>query len=255
MAIARHILPRLVPVIVLLALWQIFGWLGWSNTDLVPSPTEVASAIGEMTSSGQLFDDALASLRRVFVGFTAAIIIGCIIGGLTAGNSNWSSWLDSPLELLRPIPPIAWIPLAIIWFGIGEMPAYFIVFLGAFFPVFVNVVAGIRSTEQQHINAALCLGANRWLILCDVILPSALPSIMTGLRVAFGVGWICVITAELVGAQSGLGYMIQLNRLLLRTDKVVAGMVVIGFLGFTFNQLLVFAERKLVRWRLQPAKL
>lgn len=252
MSIFRYIIPRFLPALLLLAIWQLAGGLGWSNTELVPSPTQVARAIGEMLASGQLFDDSLASLRRVFLGFVAAVLMGGIVGALIAWLSKWSTWLDFPLELLRPIPPIAWIPLAIIWFGIGEMPAYFIVFLGAFFPIFANVVAGIRSTDRLHINAARCLGAGKWLILQDVILPSALPSIMTGLRVAFGVGWICVITAELVGAQSGLGYMIQLNRLLLRTDKVVAGMVAIGCLGFGFNQLLVLAERKLVRWRLQP---
>lgn len=245
----QKIVRRLVPILLLLALWQLAGTFGWSNTSLIPSPVQVASAIQEMISSGQLFHDATASLRRVLLGFTAAMFAGCVFGTLIAWLANHADWLDSPLELLRPIPPIAWIPLAILWFGIGETPAYFIVFLGAFFPVLANVVAGIRSTERLHINAARCLGASRGLILREVILPSALPSILTGLRVSFGVGWICVITAELVGAQSGLGYMIQLNRLLLRTDKVMAGMVVIGCLGFAFNQLLVLLERKLVRWR------
>jgi NitT/TauT family transport system permease protein/sulfonate transport system permease protein len=250
---ALNIVRRLVPVLLLLVLWQLAGTFGWSNVSLIPSPTQVASAIQEMISSGQLFHDAVASLQRVLLGFAAAVFAGCVVGALISWLANHADWLNSPLELLRPIPPIAWIPLAILWFGIGEAPAYFIVFLGAFFPVLTNVVAGIRSTERLHINAALCLGANRGLILREVILPSALPSILIGLRVGFGVAWICVITAELVGAQSGLGYMIQLNRLLLRTDKVVAGMVVIGCLGFAFNQILVLLERKLVRWRIASA--
>lgn len=240
---------RLGLVCFLIALWQAVGSLGWSDTTIIPSPGQVLRAIAEMTYNGQMIVDATASLRRVSVGFLLAVIAGCIVGGLLAWFGHHADWLDAPLELLRPIPPIAWIPLAILWFGIGETPAYFIVFLGAFFPIFANVFAGVRTTEKLHINAARCLGASNRLLLTDIILPSALPSILTGLRVGFGVGWICVITAELVGAQSGLGYMIQLNRLLLRTDRVIAGMVVIGCLGFAFNQLLVLLERKLVRWK------
>lgn len=240
---------RIGLVCFLIALWQAVGLMGWNDTTIIPSPDQVVRAMAEMAVNGQLIVDATASLRRVLVGFALAVLAGSAIGGVLAWFSPHANWLDAPLELLRPIPPIAWIPLAILWFGIGEKPAYFIVFLGAFFPIFTNVFTGVRATDKLYINAARCLGATNRLLLTDVILPSALPNILTGLRVGFGVGWICVITAELVGAQSGLGYMIQLNRLLLRTDKVIAGMVVIGCLGFAFNQLLVLLERKLVRWK------
>lgn len=250
----KNALKRVTPVLLLICLWQLAGTLGWMNTTLIPSPVSVGSALTEMTRNGQLLTDSGASLRRVLLGFTAAALAGGLIGALLAWLGRRAYLIDSTLEFLRPIPPIAWIPLAILWFGIGETPAYFIVFLGAFFPILVNVHAGVSAVEKIHVNAALCLGAGRRLLLTDVILPSALPSILTGLRVGFGVGWICVITAEMVGAQSGLGYMIQLNRLLLRTDNVLAGMVVIGCLGFVFNQLLVWIERKLVRWR-TPASL
>lgn len=252
-AFAQHT-RRILPILILVSLWQFAGSRGVDNVGLVPTPMQVARALHEMVANGQLFLDVLASLRRVFSGFFLAGVAGIFFGMLLARLGRLAVWFDAPFELLRPIPPIAWIPLAILWFGIGETPAYFIVFLGAFFPILTNVHAGVLATEKLHINAARCLGAGRRLLLTDVILPSALPNILTGLRVGFGVGWICVITAELVGAQSGLGYMIQLNRLLLRTDKVIAGMVVIGCLGFAFNQLLVWLERKLVRWR-TPASL
>lgn len=248
------VIRRLLPVLLLLSLWQLLGTSGTKNANLVPTPIQVAQALATMAQSRELFVDALASLRRVLIGFLLAATAGLLLGTLLAWLQRAAAWLEAPFELLRPIPPIAWIPLAILWFGIGETPAYFIVFLGAFFPILVSVRDGVRATETLHINAARCLGAGRRLLLTDVILPSTLPSILTGFRVGFGVGWICVITAELVGAQSGLGYMIQLNRLLLRTDKVVAGMVVIGCLGFTVNQLLVLLEEKLVRWR-RPASL
>lgn len=247
------LIRRLAPIVLLLAIWEGSAIMDVSNSSLIPSPVQIGAAIREMITSGQLVGDVAASLRRVLLGFGAAVLTGCILGTLITWLGNHADWLNSPLELLRPIPPIAWIPLTILWFGIGETPAYFIVFIGAFFPILTNVVAGIRSTEQMHINAARCLGASRGLILREVVLPSALPNILTGCRVGLGVGWICVITAELVGAQSGLGYMIQINRLLLRTDKVMAGMVIIGSLGFAFNRLLIFLEKRLVPWRTAQA--
>jgi NitT/TauT family transport system permease protein/sulfonate transport system permease protein len=242
-------LKRLVLLLLLASAWQLFGNFSIANLNLVPTPLQVARAVGEMIANGQLLSDALASLQRVLIGFLLAAISGTIFGMLLAWLGKRAVWFDAPFELLRPVPPIAWIPLAVLWLGIGELPAYFIVFLGAFFPILTTVHAVVQATEKTHINAARCLGANRKMLLTDVILPSALPGILTAFRVGFGVAWICVITAELVGAQSGLGYMIQLNRLLLRTDKVVAGMVVIGCLGFIFNLLFLLTERKLVHWR------
>jgi NitT/TauT family transport system permease protein len=249
MSAALAAVRRVLLVLFLVGVWQVLGAVGAQNANLVPTPVQVSQALAEMAESRELFVDAFASLRRVFIGFLLAGTAGLAFGMLLGWLEQRAAWLEAPFELLRPVPPIAWIPLAILWFGIGETPAYFIVFLGAFFPILASVRDGVRGTEILHINAARCLGAGRLLLFTDVILPSTLPSILTGLRVGFGVGWICVITAELVGAQSGLGYMIQLNRLLLRTDKVIAGMVVIGALGFTLNQLLVLLEKKLVRWR------
>ena len=238
-------------IFALLILWELAGTHGWIDSTLIPTPSKIFRALLQMLSSGQLFTDSLASLRRVFLGFALAAIAGIVLGLFIAWLGRRFEWVETPFEWLRPIPPIAWIPIAILWFGIGEKPAYFIVFLGAFFPILTNVVAGVKSTEPLLLNAARCLGAGRWLIITNVVLPSALPNIFTGLRVGFGVAWICVITAEMVGAQSGLGYMIQLNRLLLQTDKVLAGMVVIGFLGFIFNHLLLALEKRCVRWK-QP---
>jgi len=240
---------RLLPVLILLLIWEVAATIGWIDTTIVPPPHQILETIVAMLRSGQLTTDTLASLQRVFFGFAMATLAGIFLALMVATLSPARFFFEPLVEILRPIPPIAWIPLAILWFGIGDSPAYFIVFLGAFFPIFTNALAGIQSTERMHLNAARCLGASRWLILTDVVLPSALPSILTGLRVGFGVAWICVITAELVGAQSGLGYMIQLNRLLLQTDRVLGGMVVIGCLGFVFNFLLLQLEKRLICWR------
>ena len=167
------------------------------------------------------------------------------------------SWLVSypldfvkPLvEALRPIPPIAWTPLAILWFGVGDAPSYFLVFIGAVFPVFVSTYSAVRNIERTQINAALCLGATPGMLIWDVLIPGALPVIFPGLRIALGVGWMCVVAAELIAAHSGLGYMIQQSRLLLQTQFVVTGMIVIGIIGFAMNAVMTAIERRLVPWQ------
>ncbi|PIP86723.1 nitrate ABC transporter permease, partial [Candidatus Campbellbacteria bacterium CG22_combo_CG10-13_8_21_14_all_43_18] len=162
---------------------------------------------------------------------------------------KWVSRLISPiLELLRPIPPIAWIPLAILWFGIGNNPAYFLVFLGAFFPIFSNTYLGVSSVEETYKRAAYSLGATKKEIITDIILPASMPQIFTGLKIGLGVGWMVVIAAELVGAQSGLGYMIQLNRFLLNSPEIITGMITIGVIGFLLNLLITKIEKMTTPW-------
>jgi ABC-type nitrate/sulfonate/bicarbonate transport system permease component len=153
------------------------------------------------------------------------------------------------IEFLRPIPPIAWIPLAIFWFGIGNLSAGFIVFLGAFFPVFVNSHVGIRSVERVHIEAALTLGASRKLLITDVLIPAAIPHLLAGIRIGLGFGWMAVVAAELIAANSGLGYDIGLNRNLLRTDRILAGMATIGFIGYGMNLGMERLGRLLLPWQ------
>lgn len=243
---ARQAAPRLASVAVVIALWQLLAWVGWINTQILPAPWQLAATAWEMTRSGELPVHVLDSTRRVLVGFLLAAAVGLTLGLALGAGRRLDRYLHPLVELLRPIPPIAWIPLAILWFGIGDQPAYFIVTLGAFFPIFVNSYHGIRQVHPLYIRAAQCLGATRRLLITDVLLPAALPAILTGLRVGIGVAWTSVIAAELVGAQSGLGYMIQTNRILLRTDKIVVGMLAIGVVGLLINQSLGVLER---RWR------
>jgi len=150
--------------------------------------------------------------------------------------------------LIRPISVIAWIPIAILWFGLGDRSAWFLIFLGSFFPIFTNTYFGVRSVQPIHIQVAQCLGAGRWLFLREV-LPSALPYILSGMRIGLGTGWTCVIAAELITASSGLGYMIQVARAMIETEKVLGGMVIIGAIGFAMNYLMGAIERRLTLWR------
>ena len=159
--------------------------------------------------------------------------------------------LLSPIvTFLRPIPPIAWIPIAILWFGIGDPPSYFITAIAAFFPIFINSYAGGHSVRPEHVHAARSLGARPRALFARIYLPSAMPMIATGLRIGLGQSWMAVVTAELIAAHSGLGYMIQANRLALETGLVLVGMCVIGLLGAGMSVLLeIFERRVLVPWK------
>ncbi len=208
----------------------------------------MVAALIEWGRDGRLLRDVAASVGRVVVGFTLSAVTG-VAGGLTLGLTPWLRAQCLPVvDLLRPVPPIAWIPLAILWFGLGDIPAYFLVFLGAFFPIFTSTLAGVLAVQTAHVNIARCLGAGKGMIVRDVVLPAALPSIVVGLRTGMGVGWMSLIAAEMVGAQSGLGYAIQAARILLRIEDVVAGMIVIGLLGFLINRAIAYVGARVTPW-------
>lgn len=234
--------------IVVLGAWQLLAGLGVVNPFLLPPPTRLAGAAYELITDGSLFRHLAASLERVLVGFLLAALVGIALGVLLGWSRLVSDFVRPLVECLRPIPPIAWTPIAILWFGVGNAPSYFLVFIGAIFPVFVNTFAAVRNIERTQINAALCLGARPGLLIRDILIPASLPIIFPGLRIALGIGWMCVVAAELIAAQSGLGYMIQQNRVLLQTQNVVVGMITIGVVGFAMSGAMSAIERRLVPW-------
>ena len=241
-------LRNIVGIFGFLATWQLLASLGVINALLLPSPLRVIEATLELLADGSLLRHVLASLDRVLIGFLVAAASGILIGLVTGWSRVTSDLLKPVIEAVRPIPPIAWTPIAILWFGVGNAPSYFLVFIGAVFPIFVNTFTAVRSIDRAHINAALCLGAGPWLLLRDVLIPASLPIIFPGLRIGLGIGWMCVVTAELIAAQSGLGYMIQQNRVLLQTPNVVAGMATIGAIGFAMSALMGVVERRIIGW-------
>ena len=249
MKILRHTMQAIIPIVFLIFVWQITASLEFINTQLLPSPLNVANAFIDLFGTGSLISDIFASLQRVLIGFLFASVLGIGLGLLLGSNQKITPFFIPIIELLRPIPPIAWIPLAILWFGLGDAPAYFLVFLGAFFPIFTNTLFGVMAVEEIHKRVALSLGSNKKRFLTDILIPSSLPHIFAGLKIGLGVGWIVVITAELVGAQSGLGYMIQFNRLLLETPKIIVGMITIGAVGYLLNIAMTRLERKLIPWK------
>ena len=232
----------------LLLIWTLVA-LKLDNAVLLPTPAAMFVGFAKLLSDGSLLGDVLASLQRVFVGFLIAAAIGVPLAMLLAHFVILRRIVLPVINLIRPIPPIAWIPIAILWFGIGDKPSYFITAIAAFFPVFLNAFFGGVSVEDQHVNAAKCLGAKRTSLVLRIVFPSALPMIWTGLKIGLGQSWMAVVTAELIAAQSGLGYMIQVSRLNLETSHVLVGMVTIGVLGSLMTSMLGRLERYVLPWK------
>jgi len=230
-------------------MWQLVCALEILNPVAFPAPMSVANALVSHYNSGLLVRDVADSLRRVLTGFAIGSAIGTGTGILIALVPIVRFWMSPFVELLRPIPPLAWIPLALLWFGFGDPPAIFLVALGAFFPMVTAGISGVRSQGLTYLEHADLLGLSLYHKLFFVIIPQALPEILSGLKTALGFSWMIVVAAELIGAQSGLGYMIQTSRTLLQTELVVGGMVVIGIVGYVLSVAMRFVERWLTPWR------
>lgn len=247
--LVKALLPGLVTIVGVVAVWHVLSRTGLVDPLFLPSPMSTLDALVSSSRDGSLLANTLASLNRVVMGFLLAVFVGVPVGLLLGWSRRVGVFLTPIVELIRPIPPIAWIPLAILWFGIGNSSAYFVVFLAAFFPIFTNAQVAARVIEPIHVNAARCLGASRRMIVTDVIIPSALPVVLGGVRTGLGISWMAVVAAELVAAQSGLGYWISLSRLQLQSENVVGGMVAIGIVGVAMSAGMGWLERRLTPWR------
>jgi ABC-type nitrate/sulfonate/bicarbonate transport system permease component len=226
-------------------------WAGLSRTGaaLLPSPLAVAEAFAGLAVQGQLARDVSASLYRVIAGVGMAFGLVLALTAVAMLSPAVSDFVSGPLELVRPVPPIAWIPLAIMLLGIGNASAIAIVALGAFFPMWLSALRGIAGVRRAHIMAARSLGARSRELLSDVIVPSWLPYGLHGLRLGVGMGWFSVVAAEMMGATMGLGQGVQLFSLNLQIAQLYAYIVTIGVLGFSLNHLLMTVERRSGRWQ------
>ncbi len=248
---SRYALP-----VALLLLWQALSGLGIIPAHLLPSPLAIADGLWDLITIGmppgyRLGSHLLYSLIRVGWGFLLAAALGIPLGLLLGFSPRLREMVTPVVELVRPVPPLAWIPIAILWFGIGMRSAAFIIFLGAFFPILLNTVGGVTSVSKLLREAALTLGAGRREMLLKVLLPGALPQVFTGLRIGVGIGWMTLVAAEFTGVKSGygLGYMIMTARDIQRADEIIAGMVVIGLTGLVIDAGLRGLESRLLPWR------
>jgi NitT/TauT family transport system permease protein len=261
---ARIARSLLVPA-VLLAAWEGVSRAGWVSPIVLPPPSAVLvrwiayarplepwdparEGWAAWALSGELPRDAAASLLRVAGGFALGGALALPLGLLMGAKPRVHDLMNPVVQILRPIPPIAFIPLAILWFGLGNPPAFFLISLGAFFPVLMNTIAGVRNVDAIHLRAARNLGAGEWTIFWRIIVPAAMPYILAGVRIGIGVAFIVVIVAEMIAVNSGLGYRILEAREYFWSDKVIAGMVSIGLAGLGIDALMNRLNAWLLRW-------
>ncbi|TCL56472.1 sulfonate transport system permease protein [Hydrogenispora ethanolica] len=238
----------IIPVL-LIVTWQICSWIGLFHPAALPSPARVWSALLGLLADGTLLSDLDTSALRVLNGFLWGVLIGLAIG-ILSGLSRFVERLVSPVvDAFRQIPVFAWIPLIILWFGIGELSKGVIIAKSVFVPVFVNTLQGIRGVPQEYVEVARVLELNRWKFLHKVVIPSALPSIFTGIRLGAGFAWMAVVAAEMLGGLSGIGYALMRSKEFFQTDGLIALMAVIGLVGLVVDRSLKWLETSTLRWR------
>ncbi len=247
----RYLLPA-----TLLIAWQALSWLNVIPGHLLPSPIRIILGLKDLMIIGMppghtLPWHVLYSMLRVALGFGCAAILGIPLGLAMGGSPRLRRIVNPVIELLRPIPPLAWIPIAILWFGIGMKSAAFIIFLGAFFPILLNTISGVVSIDPIYFDVMRTLNAKPKNVFFKVLLPGSIPSIFVGMRIGVGIGWMTLVAAEFTGVKTGygLGYMIMTARDIQRPDEILAGMLVIGVIGVLINSGLRAYESRVVRWQ------
>jgi len=242
-----------VTVVLIVASWALVTHMGWIKPIFLPSPQATFQQFYEyLTGTANdkpLWQHFAASMFRVFAAFFLACLLAIPIGIAMGMSRVWRGIFDPPIELYRPLPPLAYLPLIIIWFGIDELPKVLLIFLSCFAPLAMAARSGMRSASQEQMNAAYSMGASYTQVIRHVVLPAALPEILVGMRVSIGFGWSTLVAAEMVAANVGLGQMVLNASNFLRTDIVVMGIIVIGAVAYMFDLLMRRIEHKLVPWK------
>ena len=251
--IPRNVRLSIATLLVLVVVWWAVTALKLISPLFLPAPQQVLHQLYVIASPQGFMDATLwqhlaASLTRILIALLAAVVIGVPVGIAMGLNDTVRGILDPLIELYRPVPPLAYLPLMVIWFGIGETSKILLIYLAIFAPVALSAVAGVRSVSQVRVRAAQALGASKLQVLRYVVLPSALPEILTGIRIGLGVGWSTLVAAELIAATRGLGFMVQSAGEFLATDVVIAGISVIALIAFSLEIGLRALQRKLTPW-------
>jgi NitT/TauT family transport system permease protein len=241
-------LPSLALMTLLLSAWS---FAVHKTESFFPTPLNVVAGAGELIADGTLWDHIVASLLRVGAGFLLAFLLAVPLGLVMGRVAGAYITLNPVFQMLRPISPIAWIPIAILWFGVGNASPIFLIFISSVFPMIVQTAAGVHTIEQRYLLAAENFGVSRAKLFLQVIVPAVLPQVVVGMRISLGVAWLVVVAAEMIALRSGLGYMIMDSRNAgNRYDLVVAGMIIIGIIGLMLDATMRLLERlKAVRWR------
>lgn len=234
----KKIIFPVITFLCVLLLWELITrFSGWSN-QVFPGPLAVLLSMQELIANGELLKHSVASLFRVSVGFYLAVILGIPLG-IILGRLEVAKLLFNPLvQFLRPISPLAWIPLAMLWFGIGDQPAVFLIFLSSFFPMVVSTSVAVESIKPTFFQVAANFNFSRYEVITKIVIPAITPQVITALRLTITIAWLVVVAAEMIAVQSGLGYMILDSRNALRMDYVMVGMIVIGVIGLFLDFIM-----------------
>lgn len=244
-----YLIEYLLLVVLILAFWIVMARAGRLNPVIMPSPQKILQSAWKLIANGSLFQNALISISRVLKGYFLAAALGIVLGILIGLSRHLERLTQLLFQIMKPIPPIAWIPLVILWFGIGESGKVFLIFLGGFFTILTNVVDGIRQTDIKLIEVSRVMETPFLKQVFRLVIPGAAPNIFTGLRTGLSSCWMCVVAAELVSSTTGLGYLIMNARQFGNTDIVMIGMISIGIIGKLMDSLLKWIESKVIRWQ------
>lgn len=243
----------LTTIAILVFIWWLVTTMGWVKPLFLPSPQAIVGKFFTVWQQGftgsPLWQHILISAVRVFGAFLLACVVGIPLGLAMGINPTVRGIFDPPIEFYRPIPPLAYLPLMIIWFGIGETSKVLLIFLSVFAPVVLGARAGVHSAAIEQIHAAYSFGATRWQVLRYVIRPAAMPEILTAMRIGIGFGWTTLVAAEMIAATQGIGYMVLSASQFLQTDVVIMGIFIIAAIAYLFDMLMRFVERRVVPWK------
>ena len=247
MKLDRFLLPILAAAVLLL-LWQ--AGVVMTHTNIFPAPADVVRALGQLAERAILWRYMADSLLRVSAGYLLAILAGVPLGILLGSSETLALAVNPVIQMLRPISPLAWMPLAVIWFGVSNAAPIFLIFLSSFFPIVVATMNGVRGVPPVYLQVARNFGLSRFEVMRRVVFPAILPRVLTGLRIAFGIAWLVLVAAEMIAVDSGLGYLIiDARNAGKRYDLVVGGMLLIGLIGLALDWMIRSAERiESVRW-------
>jgi sulfonate transport system permease protein len=248
--LGKHLLLALswIAPIVLIILWELLAQAGWLTPQVLPAPSKVARTAFKLLVSGSLLTDLGVSLLRAASGFAIGGLIGFVLGTLVGFSRLAHAVIDRSVQMIRAIPFLALVPLVIVWFGVGEAEKIFLVSLGVAFPIYINTTLGIRQVDPKLLELGRVQGLQTWQLIRRIVLPGALPSILTGVRYALATAWLALVVAETIGAQSGLGFLAMDAREFLRTDVIVLTIVIYALIGVAADSIARLLERRLLAW-------
>jgi sulfonate transport system permease protein len=248
--IIRKIIMGAIFPVTLLALWEYFGRTGAINQSILPKPSTLWEALEYMTLSGELQKHLLISIIRVIKGFALGALLGLAAGTMIGLSKTAGELCAALIGILRPVPIIAWVPMLILWMGIDESSKETLIAIGSFWPILLNTIRGIQNADKKLLEVAFILEKNKKQVLAKVIIPAALPSVFTGIRLGIGAAWSCVVAAEMIAAAKGIGYLIMYSRELSQPDIMLVGVFSIGIIGLVIDAVLIKIEKRVLRWNI-----